>query len=181
MSSSSVSLIIAIVGVAGTLSAALLTQYATMHTKALELKDEHEKRKDEERQLNLKERREAYIALNAAARSYRRAIKNRVYEYADQTETDLQQARQEFDNRYAEAQLIAHSTVLKVAHSVSTELSDAFGQVKQLDRYRKGSLGSVQEHGEQDGLISMLNGPVSSEIRLLRRVMRDDLGVTDST
>jgi hypothetical protein len=151
-----------------------------MHTKALELKDQHEKRKDEERQLNLKERREAYIALNAATRGYRRAIKNRVYEYTDQTETELQQARQEFDSRYAEVQLIAHSKVLKVAHSVSTELSEAFGQIKQLDKYRKGSLGSVQEHGVDDVLITMLNGPVSGEIRLLRRVMRDDLGVTDS-
>jgi hypothetical protein len=137
-----------------------------MHTKALELKDQHEKRKDEERQLNLKERREAYIALNAATRGYRRAIKNRVYEYTDQTETELQQARQEFDSRYAEVQLIAHS--------------EAFGQIKQLDKYRKGSLGSVQEHGVDDVLITMLNGPVSGEIRLLRRVMRDDLGVTDS-
>jgi hypothetical protein len=151
-----------------------------MRNKELELRDQREKRRNEERQLNLKERRQAYIALNAAARNYRRAIKNRVYEYTDQTETELQQARQEFDNRYAEAQLIAHGEVLKVAHSVSTELSDAFGQVRHLDKHRKGPLGSVQEHGEHDGLIAMLNGPVAGEIRLLRKVMRDDISVTDT-
>ena len=141
MSASSISLIIAIVGVAGTLFASLFAQYSNVYTKKLELNNQREKFKDEERQLNLKERRQAYIAFNAATRNYRRAIKNRVYEYTDQTETELQQARREFDSRYAETQLIAHNQVLATAHSVSTQLSTAFGQLRKLNGHRNDSLG----------------------------------------
>jgi hypothetical protein len=183
MNSNVASLIIAVVGVAGTLLAALLTQRSSVRTKELELKDQREQRMEEERGINLKERRKTYIALNAAVRSYRRAIKNRVFKDTDQTHAQLEQARQEFDHRYAEVQLIAHEEVLKVAYSVSAELSKAFGRVKQFDDDRDKARTDYQawERKEHDQLIAMLDGPVADEMRLLRKVMRDDLGVTNTT
>lgn len=177
MNSNSVSLIIAIVGVVGTLAASLFAQYSNIHAKKLELEHHRETYKHEERQLNLRERRQAYIAFNAAIRNYRRAIKNRIYEFNDQTEVELQQARQEFDSRYAEAQLIAHSEVLELAHSVSTQLSDSFGRVKQFDQSRRVSANAARDHSVQNELTATLNGPIASEIALLRKAMREDLGV----
>jgi hypothetical protein len=183
MNSNVAALVVAVVGVAGTLLAALLTQRSNVRTKELELKDQREQRMEEDRRINLKERRETYIALNAAARGYRRAMKNRVFEDTDETNTQLEQARQEFDHRNAEAQLIAREEVLRVAYSVSTELAKSFGRVKQFDDERDKSSADYQarEREERDQLITMLDGPVADGIRWLRRVMRDDLGVTNTT
>lgn len=182
MNSNVTALVVAVVGVAGTLFAALLTQRSYMRSKKLELSDQQKQREAEQLRVNLKERRDVYIGLNAAARGYRRAMKNYLFEYTDQTKADLDRAWQEFNHCYAEEQLIAHAEVLKVAHSASTELAEAFGRIKKFDAQRqRGVLAGSGDQDEHEALIAMLDGSVAEVLRLLRRVMREDLGVTETT
>ena len=169
-------LVVAVVGVAGTLFAALLTQRSYANAKQLELKEQHEQREDEKRRANVKERRECYIALNSAARVYRRAMKDTLYRH-DTPSTDLEGARREFELRMSEEQLTAHAAVLAVAHSVSGSLADAFGRIM---KYEAKLAGADEIHpDERQTLVDELDGPVADGLRQLRKVMREDLGVTD--
>ncbi|MGP0031672.1 MAG: hypothetical protein ACLPVF_14340 [Acidimicrobiales bacterium] len=177
MDSNVTALVVAIVGVLGTLSAALLTQRSYARTKQLEVANQREQREDEKQQTNLRERRDAYVALNAAAREFRRAMKNEMYDYSA-SPRDLESARKAFDLRNSEAQLIAHERVLVVTHSVSTKLSDAFGQLmKYQAQFAQGT--HVVDEDARRALIDELDGPVAEEIRQLRKAMRQDLGVTE--
>ena len=176
MNANVTALVVAVVGVAGTLFAALLTQRSYIRTKKLELQEQRDQRDEQRRQAGLKDRRESYVALNAAARVYRRALKDRLYEH-DKSSEDLERARREFDLRISEEQLIGHNAVVDAAHLVSARLADAFGRVR---RYEAGltSPDDISD-AERAALIDDLDGPVAQEIRHLRTVMRRDLGVLD--
>lgn len=178
MSSNLTALIVAIVGVVGTLFAALLTQRSYIRVKQLELRDQHDERQEERQQTNARERRQAYIALNAAARIYRRSMKNRLYEDAEPP-AELERARREFDLRMAEVQLIAHTKVLDAAHSASTRLADTFGHVTQYTVRFGVDKPLVMDDSERQELIDELNGPIAERLRELRKAMREDLGVTE--
>jgi len=178
MNSNVTALVVAVVGVAGTLFAALLTQLSYTRAKRLELKDQRDQREEERQQANVRERREAYIALNAAARIYRRSMKNLLYQEAE-SPVELERARREFDLRISEVQLIAHAGVVVAAHSASSRLADAFGRLKEYTARLAVDTRSVGDDSERQELIDELDGPVAERLRELRRVMREDLGVAE--
>jgi hypothetical protein len=117
MSTEVLALVIAIVGVLGTLASALLTQMLSMRTKRLEIDEQRQQRyeqRDEERaRTDYRDRRDSCIALNMAARRFRQALKNSLFEGAEVKGGEFEQARQEFTSRYGEAQMILSDTVLK--------------------------------------------------------------------
>ncbi len=107
MNASLTALLVAIVGVLGTLTATVLTQRYSMRAKQqeieaqlrqaeMQLRQRSAELAEERWRVALKDRRDCCIALNTAARSFRRAIKNCLFEGLDKTGADLEQARQVF-------------------------------------------------------------------------------------
>jgi hypothetical protein len=178
MSTDLTAVVVAVVGVAGTLSSPVLAQRLNMRSKQQELDSERQQRLDEReadrRQSNLRERREAYIGMNAAARAFRQALKNAVFDSSSDSIAELERARVAFAGRYAEGQLIAPDPVLEVAGSVSAELASVYGKVKRLSGLGSGI---VDPDIERQAILADLDGAVRGVIQRLRHVMRVDLGV----
>lgn len=178
MSTEVLALVIAIVGVLGTLASALLTQTLSIRSKRLELGEQHrqrtEEREEERRRTEFKDRRDSCIALNMAARHFRQALKNCLFEGVDKRGVELEEARQAFTSRYGEAQMILSDTVLNVASTASGRLAEAYGKVKASQQPGASPL----EASEREELEKFLDHEVGSVLRQLRRTMRRDLGVT---
>jgi hypothetical protein len=134
MSTEVLALVVAIVGVLGTLASALLTQTLSLRAKRLEIDDQRRQRleqRDEERQrTEFKDRRDSCIALNTEGRRFRQALKNCLFEGVDQRGAELEEARQAYTSRYGEAQMILSDAVLKVAKVATGRLAETYGKVK---------------------------------------------------
>jgi hypothetical protein len=177
MNANVTALVVAIVGVAGTLLSAFLGQRYSMLGRQLELRhqreERHEERDERDKRANLTDRRDSYISLNSAARAFRQSLKNYLFAANEDTAMELERTRRDFLHRYAEAQLIAHHQVLNAAHQVSAQLADTYGQLKKLDAAR-------QEGRDLDldleGIGEKLNTTDRAAIHLLQDVMRDDVG-----
>lgn len=179
MNANVTALVVAIVGVTGTLLSAFLGQRYSMLGRQLELKhqreERHEERDERDRRANLTDRRDAYIVLNSAARAFRQSLKNYLFTADKDTATELERTRRDFLHRYAEAQLIAHDQVLNAAHQVSAELAETYGQLKKLDTARQ----EGREHDlDLEEIGKKLNTTDRAAIHLLQDVMRDDVGAS---
>ena len=186
MSGSVTALLVAIVGVLGTLAATVLAQRYSMGAKQqeieaqlkqaeMQLKQRSAELAEERWRAALKDRRDCCIALYAAARGFRRAIKNCLFEGLDKLCAELEQARQVFTDQFSEAQIILPEAVRKEASPVYDTLTEAYGWVK-----KSGSTVPVLI-AEPDGekLQDYLNDDVDRAIRQLRAAVRRDLGVDD--
>src|SRR5271154_302132 len=180
MSTQVLALVIAIVGVLGTLASALLSQALSLRAKRLEVDAQHRlhiEQRDEERQrAAFEDRRAACIALNMEGRRFRQALKNYIYEDEETKGAELEQARQAFTSRYGEAQMILSDTVLKAARVATGRLAEAYGKVKAAKQS-----GSAQVRlTDREKIERFLDQEVASALRQLRQDMRRDLGVADS-
>ncbi|MFJ9892758.1 hypothetical protein ACIQPR_05435 [Streptomyces sp. NPDC091280] len=157
MTQSWLALLVALVGVGGTLSAALVTQVRADRVKrleidtlrgqhaadrahaermrALELADAHEQRAEARRAEAHARLRSCYVSFNAAARQYQTTQVNVVH--ALRTGTDvtshveaMDEARTAFRASYAEAQMLLPGSVLEAASAVSRRLNDHYGVLK---------------------------------------------------
>jgi DNA-binding MarR family transcriptional regulator len=177
VSANTTAVVVAIVGVVGTLTSPVLSQRLYMRSRQQELDSQHQQRLEDrsyqKERSNFEDRRKSYVALNAAARSFRQALKNRIFEPTDTMDAELESARQKFGQRYSEAQLIAGQKVLDCAHSLSTRLAQTYGSVK------KYTDSSIHEKSFQEEIHAELNGSVRDAIHALREVMRKDLGVEE--
>jgi ABC-type anion transport system duplicated permease subunit len=171
MNSNVTGLVVAIVGVAGTLSAALLTQFSSARTKKLELEDQHEQREKDKIEANLEKRRAAYVKLNRTARAYRRALRTKLDNPAS-PRAEVEQAQTKFENSHAEVQLIAHAKVMVAARRLSRMLHAVFHRVIESETTDVHDLQALRDE-------LSVNGRVAEEHRQLREFMREDLGVTD--
>jgi hypothetical protein len=178
MSTEFLALVIAIVGVLGTLTSALLTQTLSLRAKRFEIDEQRQQRveqRDEERhRTEFKDRRDSCIALNMAGRHFRQALKNCLFEGVDKRGAELEEARQAFTSRYGEAQMILSGTVLKVASVASLRLAEAYGKVKGSQPPGSPPIGP----SDREKLERFLDREVASVLRQLRHTMRRDLGVT---
>jgi hypothetical protein len=167
-------LLVAVVGVTGTLLGTVLAQRLFMKNRKLELDSEHrqrlEERQREAERAGLEYRRDAYIRLNASARSFRHALKNATFGAVEGQSNDLELARDEFNRRYSEVQLIGPDKVLEVAHLASSELAAVYGRIKALET------STSSDELEEEDMRSELNRSVSIALQRLREAMRQDLG-----
>jgi hypothetical protein len=179
MSTEVLALVIAIVGVLGTLTSALLTQTLSLRAKRLEIDEQRRQRleqRDEERErTEFKDRRDSCIALNMEGRRFRQALKNCLFEGVDKRGAELDEARQAFTSRYGEAQMILSDTVLNVAKAATGRLAEAYGKVKGSQQPGSPPFGP----SDRKKLESFLDREVASALRQLRGTMRRDLGVAD--
>jgi hypothetical protein len=184
MSATVLALVVSIVGVGGTLASAVLSQVLSMRAKRVELDGQRQQRRDEraeeQRRTDYTDRRSSCVAVNMAARRFRQALKNYLFEGTDEKADELERARQEFTSRYGEAQMILPDAVLSEASAASSCLAQAYGKVKAFRRPD----GRLAVHGlapgaDRDKLELFLDGDVAAALRQLRHAMRVDLGVAE--
>lgn len=145
-------LLVAVVGVVGTLGASLLTQSRADRNKRMEMQAAAEQRREErdhaeamleaERarhraEESLASRRACYITLNTAARQYLTAQVDFMHALRNETgvETALEQLevrRTALRESYAEAQMIVPLQVMAVAGTASRRLNAGYGRLKQI-------------------------------------------------
>jgi hypothetical protein len=179
MSAGVLALIVAIVGVVGTLASSLLTQVLSLRAKGTELGEMRqqrlEERAEERRRAEYRDRRDSCVAVNMRARRFRQALKNYLFEGTDEKADELEQARQEYTSRYGEAQMILSDAVLKEASVANGCLADAYGIVKASRQPGEHRFGAA----ERAELENWLDETVGSALKQLRHAMRVDLGVAD--
>lgn len=142
MSSSTSALVIAVLGITGTLASALLTQYSANKTKMRELERADQQRREERayqvEQAAIESRRACYVALNIAARLYQTALTNyfvaiRAGVVTDEIRNDVDVMRRDHRARHAEAQMMLPDAVLKTAGAVNGNLGQFYGILKEIE------------------------------------------------
>ncbi|WP_030688214.1 hypothetical protein [Streptomyces globisporus] len=193
MGGSLTALLIAVVGVAGTLGAALLTQNRADRTKRMELQAAAEQRREErahaeeqlraelERQArheSLERRRACYITLNTAARQYLTSMTNHLHalrrgEDAVASLENLEVARAAYRDSYAESQMIVPDPVSRVSSAAKTRLNGAYGKLK----------GYAEEPSTYAGELAAMEGELHQDVwpylGAMKKAMRTDLGIGD--
>jgi hypothetical protein len=181
LSGAIVSLVIAIVGVGGTLASAIFTQRLSQRGKQQEL--EHMERLRLSDREETEKRRKAdqlhacYVRLNANDRNYRDALL--AYAYAlkangvgEKELAELAIARRAQRDARAEAQMIVSEEVLEAESKVNNQLTIAFKRLKQFESQSDPNVRELL----LDEIIGQLNG-VIGKLSRVRVLMRMDLGV----
>jgi hypothetical protein len=186
MSSAVVSLVIAIVGVCGTLASAIFTQRLAQRARLEELgRTERLRIADQaaaEKKSKTDQLRNCYVQLNANDRHYRDAMLAYAYAVkagspgeAEAEAAEMKAARRAQRRARAEAQMMAGEEVLESEGRVNSELTVAY---RHLQRIQRGEADARDREPLLDEVIELLD----EVIRLLARarvVMRLDLGVID--
>ncbi|CAM5547423.1 hypothetical protein GCM10010222_26560 [Streptomyces tanashiensis] len=193
MGASWTALLIAVVGVAGTLGAALLTQNRADRTKRMELQAAAEQRREErghaeelrraelERHReseSLERRRACYITLNTAARQYVTAMTNHIHalrrgEDAAASLEHLEERRAAYRDTYAEAQMIVPNAVARASGDAKDHLNDAYGKLRKYAADPSGYADELSAMGRE------LHEDVWPYVVAMKVAMRIDLGVDD--
>ncbi|MFJ6486693.1 MULTISPECIES: hypothetical protein [unclassified Streptomyces] len=181
------------VGVVGTLGAALLTQNRADRTKRMELQAAAEQQREERghaeellraeqarqwQSESLERRRACYVALNTASRQYLTAMTR--YAHAlrcgadvDTTRGNLETARLSYRDIYAESQMIVPGAVLQASNTAKSHMNAAYGKLK---RYGAEPSAYLEELGS---LEDELHQEVWIHLGSLKVAMRSDLGIDD--
>ncbi|MFF4361211.1 hypothetical protein [Streptomyces sp. NPDC001604] len=186
-------LVVAIVGVAGTLGAALLTQSRADRTKRMELDAAQAQRREEHRQaeaLRQAERseqkaqalfdllRSCYISLNTASRQYMTAQVNLLHALQTGTRIDLcleqlEASRIAQRDSYAEAEMVVPDGVLAAATAAGHRLNAGYGLLKRI---------SATTPYDQQELSAFAAGVDESwsQLAAMQQQMRQSLGIESS-
>jgi type II secretory pathway pseudopilin PulG len=182
--------LIAVLGVAGTLSSPLLGQRTAARArqqesdlKRQELREEREYARQGQ---TLQELRSMYAALNTAARQYTQELRAYLRMIVaegvtdgDGGRTDLAKARKKYRDLYSDAQMILPDKVLFAAALVNDGLGNAYGMVKRLE-FGESRVGSVEDPGDTiESVQEYCSVALYNLIIDLRQLMREDLGVSD--
>ncbi|WP_280492993.1 hypothetical protein [Nocardia asiatica] len=182
VSAAVISLVVALVGVAGTLSATLVTQRAALKSKQLDSADRSRERAEDraeaERRSMLEEKRVVYVELNASAHQLWIVAHDCVVDRhrgLDVDVAELDSARTKFLELRARAQMILPDRGLKVVN----EIYESFGPAYRVARRRWVELDENAEAYER--FYRWVRGSLREAVTLLQDVLRDDLGVVPYT
>ncbi|MDX3213966.1 hypothetical protein PV318_00105 [Streptomyces sp. ME02-6991-2B] len=170
-------IIVAVVGVAGTLVAPLTTASigarARLQEFELQQRAEETARSHAQELAELERRRQAYIALNSSARLWRIRLMEDYHAFrsGQLPVAAADEARMAFQNDFAQAQMLVPDVVLEAANRVRIGLADAR---KRLERLRSGGATHAGEEGQ--GVYVYLLGQWDAITRM-QGAMRKDLGV----
>ncbi|MFD3530762.1 hypothetical protein [Streptomyces sp. NPDC058664] len=193
MGASWTALLIAVVGVAGTLGAALLTQVRADRTKRMELQAAADQRREERghaeellraeqvrqgQRESLERRRACYITLNTASRQYLTEMVNHLHALrrGDGVATSLENletARLAYRDSYAESQMIVPDVVSRSTSAAKKRLNEAYGKLRKYAE--EPSLYAAELEAMEDGL----HQEVWPYVGAMKKAMRADLGVED--
>ncbi|SEO35123.1 hypothetical protein [Actinacidiphila rubida] len=170
MSAVVAAMVAAVAGVLGTLLAPLISHRVTVRQRTFD----HDA---DERLRRHQEKRAAYIALNRASRQLHTLLKDALHRlrdgvFTDQERTQVEEARLDYRDRYAEAQLTVPETVLAASREVNAILAGVDAVVKRIDRG-----GAGPSETPDQALLDLK----AAEPRLsaMSHLMRRDLGVAD--
>ena len=183
MSTAIVSLVIAVVGVCGTLASSIFTQRLSQKARLEELgRAERLRLADQEtaeKKGKTDQLRGCYVQLNANDRNYRDAMLAYAYALkagspAEAEAAEMTAARRAQRNARAEAQMIVSEEVLDSEGRVNAQLTVAYGRLQRLQRESDADARELL----LDEIITLLDEiiPLLSRARV---VMRMDLGVID--
>lgn len=163
-------MVTAVAGVLGTLFAPLVTHRVTARQRAEEAGAQDARRRYEER-------RAAYTMLNRASRQFHTLLKDALHRLRDEVYTDheraqVEEARLDYRDRYAEAQMVVPDRVLAASREVNAVLAGVDAVVKRIDR-------GIPRDGETAERALADLKAVEPRLTAMGRVMREDLGVTD--
>ncbi|MFF5531855.1 hypothetical protein ACFY71_05185 [Streptomyces cinerochromogenes] len=163
--------LVAVVGVVGTLLSALLTQRAADRSRRREQERAEEAR---ERRRHAQELRACYVSLNTSARQYLAALTDQVHALGRDEEVRtvrqrLTEARDQYRDVYAEAQLRMPDRVLDLAGGLSHDLGMVYGMVRRLDD-------GAPRAGDSPDAVRESIDELWGRLRRMRREMRSELG-----
>ncbi|NSC25659.1 hypothetical protein FM076_32720 [Streptomyces albus subsp. chlorinus] len=180
MNSAISQIVIAVLGVGGTLAAAVITQRGADRARARELDHTRQLQQDEReyatRQAQFEARRTCYAALSAGTRDLANVMAKVLHalergEVTEELRSDLDRARRDHRLRHAEAQMVLPDTVAETASTANRHLGELYGLLMRLDKgtARQGeSLDTVRESFDE----------LWEALWRMRRIMRVDLGIT---
>lgn len=182
MTGAVISLIIAFLGIAGTLTSGLMTQRLAEKAKAAELAHAERQRIDERRyeaeRAAVEAMRACYVTVITAALDYHSELNNfwyalRADRVTEELRSRLDDARREQRARHSEAQMRVPDDVIVTADGVSRGLNRTYGVLKRLD-------GGVPPRWEGESLEQAHDQIVETWNHLtdMRRIMRRSLGVS---
>ncbi|MEU4028051.1 hypothetical protein [Streptomyces anulatus] len=180
MSSFISQIVIAILGVGGTLAAALLTQRSADRARVREQEYTRQLQQDEReyatRQAQFEARRTCYTALNAGTRDLVNVMTKVLHalersEVTEDLRSDLDRARRDHRLRHAEAQMVLPDAVMAAASTANRHLGDLYGLLMRLDQ------GAAEQGEGLETAWESTNGLWDALWRM-RHVMRVDLGIT---
>ncbi|MFF9016672.1 hypothetical protein ACF09C_27360 [Streptomyces sp. NPDC014870] len=183
MSTTVAPLVIAFLGIVGTLASALMTQRLATKAKALEL-DQSARQRAEERQHETERAlaeavRACYVRLNTASLDYQSELNHfwhalRAGRVTDDVRTRLDDARREHRARYSEAQMRIPDDVLTVVDGVHRRLNHVYGVLKRLD---SGAPSRWEDDESLDEAHQQVMG-LWKQLTEMRRTMRRSIGAT---
>jgi hypothetical protein len=166
MSNDVLPLIVAIVGVLGTLTAAVLTQVLTIRA-------QRNQRREEWWRTMFKDRRDTCVALSAEARRFEQALRSCLLENRDCRSAEFEQAWQTLTSRYSEAQIILPKAAVDAAGNAWGELRYAYDKI--VEASPPTGSGPI-EPATREKLQQRLDTKVIWAIRQMRKAMREALG-----
>lgn len=181
MNATITALIIAIVGVTGTLLAPIVSQRLSAHARREEFELQRSQRQDEynreQQEKVLTAKRNCYISIISAARRYRFELLRYLYAAThgtvnDATRDSLEEARLVFITNLAETELTAAVPVIKALEPFRKGMSESYVATKELEQ-------GAQELNKSFEEIRTFVVKLGDAMSPVHAAMRDDLGVKD--
>lgn len=115
--------------------------------------------------------------MNRASRQFHTLLKDALHRLRDGVYTELErdqleEARRDYRDRYAEAQMVVPERILDASRAVNQVLAEADAAVKRLDR-------GLARDGESAEASLLRLKDAEPRLAAMRQLMRADLGVTE--
>lgn len=182
MSAAVISLIIAFLGIVGTLASGLLTQRLAEKAKARELAHSERQRVDERRheaeRATVEALRACCAALITASMDYHSELNNfwyalRAEHVTEDLRSRLDDARREHRARHSDAQMRVSDDVIVAATGVSSGLNRVYGVLKRLDSGMPPRREGESMEQAHDQIVETWN-----QLAAMRMAMRRSIGVS---
>lgn len=173
-------IVIAVLGIGGTLASAVVTQRGANRARERELEHARQLQQDERehatRQAQLEARRTCYATLSAGTRDLTNAMTNFLHalredQVTEELRSDLDRARRDHRMHNAEAHMVLPDTVAEKASTANRHFGDLYGLLMRLHA------GTAQQ-GESLETAWEAVEVLWDALWRMRRVMRVDLGVS---
>ncbi|MEU6369468.1 hypothetical protein ABZ876_27960 [Streptomyces sp. NPDC046931] len=179
MTSDLTAAIVAAIGIVGTLTAPLIAQRSASHARRLEFELQRQERLEErahaDRRAAYEEKRDAYADLNAAVRGFASAAETSLrdlmaeHPLPDQPLTPVEEALRPYRGHYARAQMLLGERPMLIASEVNRGVNSAYSALVQLQQ--------TYDVRAAEELRSWFSGGMSEGVWVLRKILREDLGV----
>lgn len=132
--------------------------------------EKQDEREHEDRRAALAEMRQVYVELNATARQFRSACHDRLRAARRGVSplADAEEARHAFGRVYSRAQMVMPDRTLSVVNEANLCLTNGYRLIKDL--------GATEI---SDVVLRWFEGPMVDAVMLLRRALREDLGIAE--